>query len=166
MGALHAVLARNHVLYPSRYIQSSRGKKGFYFLSVLGRHHILLQVKTILGSLNMFLLSKESRKSEQGSLTNYFVETMGYHDFWSIKVILAHSLYLLNVVGQVFFTDCFLGYEFSKYGVSAATLLEQESETRTDPMSRVFPRVTKCTFHKYGPSGSIQVRIFDIFGSI
>ena len=23
-------------------------------------------------------------------------------------------------------------------------------------MSRVFPRVTKCTFRKYGPSGSIQ----------
>ena len=23
-------------------------------------------------------------------------------------------------------------------------------------MSRVFPRVTKCTFRKYGPSGTIQ----------
>lgn len=23
-------------------------------------------------------------------------------------------------------------------------------------MARVFPKVTKCTFHKYGPSGSVQ----------
>ena len=29
-------------------------------------------------------------------------------------------------------------------------------EQRYDPMVAVFPRVTKCTFHKYGPSGSIQ----------
>ena len=158
MGPLHAVLAGHHVLYSSCSVQSSRGKKGDYSLSMQGSYLVILQVKTILGSLNIFHLSKETRKSGQGSLTNYFVETMGYHDFWSIKVILAHSLYLLNVVGQVFFTDCFLGYEFSKYGVSAASLLDQEPESRRDPMSRVFPRVTKCTFHKYGPSGSIQVR--------
>ena len=156
MGALHVVLTGNHVLYTSCNLQSSRGKKGFHFvLNFVCK--ILLQVKTILGSLNVFVLNGESRKSEQGSLTNYFVDTMGYHDLWSIKVILAHSLYLLNVVGQIFFTDCFLGYKFSKYGVSAASLLDQEPESRKDPMSRVFPRVTKCTFHKYGPSGSIQV---------
>ena len=31
-----------------------------------------------------------------------------------------------------------------------------DQENRIDPMSRVFPRVTKCTFHKYGGSGTIQ----------
>ena len=31
-----------------------------------------------------------------------------------------------------------------------------DQEDRIDPMSRVFPRVTKCTFHKYGGSGTIQ----------
>ena len=105
----------------------------------------------------MFVLNRESRSSALGDLTDYFVDTMGFHDFWSIKVMLAHSVYLINVIGQIFFTDCFLGYEFSKYGVSAASFLDQEPEDRTDPMSKVFPRVTKCTFHKYGPSGSIQV---------
>ena len=33
-------------------------------------------------------------------------------------------MYLVNVVGQIFFTDCFLGWEFSTYGVSTLTLLE------------------------------------------
>merc|ERR550539_525656 len=28
-------------------------------------------------------------------------------------------------------------------------------EDRADPMNIVFPKVTKCTFHKYGPSGTI-----------
>merc|ERR1712037_400683 len=58
----------------------------------------------------------------------------------------------------------FLGYEFTTYGASARSFLEQgmgreynsASNERIDPMARVFPRVTKCTFHKYGPSGQIQ----------
>ena len=31
-----------------------------------------------------------------------------------------------------------------------------DAEDRVDPMSRVFPRMTKCIFHKYGGSGTIQ----------
>lgn len=27
---------------------------------------------------------------------------------------------------------------------------------RGDPMDIVFPKVTKCTFHKFGPSGTIE----------
>ncbi len=32
-----------------------------------------------------------------------------------------------------------------------------EPEDRVDPMSKVFPKMTKCTFHKYGGSGTLQV---------
>ncbi len=32
-----------------------------------------------------------------------------------------------------------------------------ESQNRVDPMAQVFPKMTKCTFHKYGSSGTIQV---------
>ena len=34
----------------------------------------------------------------------------------------------------------FLGYEFSTYGVNAASFLGQQPEDRIDPMSKVFPR--------------------------
>ena len=30
-------------------------------------------------------------------------------------------------------------------------------------MSKVFPRVTKCTFQKYGPSGTIQNHDAQVF---
>ena len=113
-------------------------------------------MKNLLGSLKLFQLNKETRNDDESALAKYFVDTMGLHDGWAARILLAHSLYLINVIGQVFFTDCFLGYEFSTYGVNAASFLEQEASDRTDPMSRVFPRVTKCTFHKYGPSGGIQ----------
>lgn len=33
---------------------------------------------------------------------------------------------------------------------------QMNQENRSDPMVEIFPRITKCTFHKYGASGSIQ----------
>ena len=49
----------------------------------------------------------------------------------------------------------FLGYQFTTYGWDVLTVTSQSLEDRADPMNMVFPKVTKCTFHKYGPSGTI-----------
>jgi hypothetical protein len=125
------------------------------------------RVKEILGSLNIFVLDKEKRKSAESDLAGYFVQTMaesGDNNFWGIKILISQSLYLINVIMQIYFTNVFLGYEFTTYGASARSFLEQgmgreyhsTDDDRVDPMARVFPRVTKCTFHKYGPSGQIQ----------
>ena len=40
--------------------------------------------------------------------------------------------------------------------MSALGFLEADPEKRIDPMAIIFPRVTKCSFFKYGPSGTIQ----------
>ena len=125
------------------------------------------RVKESLGSLNIFVLDKEKRKSAESDLAGYFVETMagsGDNGVWGIKILISQSLYLINVIMQIYFTNVFLGYEFTTYGASARSFLEQgmgreyhsTDDGRVDPMARVFPRVTKCTFHKYGPSGQIQ----------
>ena len=37
-------------------------------------------------------------------------------------------------------------------------MMEEDPEDRVDPMARIFPRVTKCTFNKFGPSGSLMRR--------
>jgi hypothetical protein len=31
-----------------------------------------------------------------------------------------------------------------------------DDDERTDPMVKIFPKVTKCTFHNFGASGTIQ----------
>lgn len=40
--------------------------------------------------------------------------------------------------------------------MNAISFLEADPERRIDPMANVFPRVTKCSFFKYGPSGTVQ----------
>lgn len=114
------------------------------------------KLKNILDGLNLWVLKDDERVSKEEVLADYIVETRGYHCEWALQCLGAQFLYLVNVIGQIFFTDCFLGWEFSKYGISAASFSELDEEERVDPMSRIFPRITKCTFQKYGPSGTIQ----------
>ena len=52
--------------------------------------------------------------------------------------------------------DMFLGGEFTTYGLDVVSMTEMAAEERDDPMARVFPKLTKCTFQKFGPSGTIQ----------
>ncbi|GBP45043.1 Innexin inx3 [Eumeta japonica] len=59
-------------------------------------------------------------------------------------------------VGNIFFLDTFLGGAFLTYGTEVVKFSNMNQEQRTDPMIEVFPRVTKCTFHKFGASGTIQ----------
>ena len=56
----------------------------------------------------------------------------------------------------MFLMDVFLGGDFTKYGINVAEISELNHEERTDHMSKIFPRVTKCTFHRFGPSGTVE----------
>ena len=72
----------------------------------------------------MWVIKKEERYSKEDVLADYIVGTKGTHCEWTLKCLGAQFLYLVHVIGQIFFTDCFLGWEFSKYGFSAATFTE------------------------------------------
>lgn len=50
----------------------------------------------------------------------------------------------------------FFDGEFFSYGLRVMAFSNQPQEDRFDPMVYIFPRVTKCTFYKFGASGSIQ----------
>ena len=72
----------------------------------------------------------------------------------------------MNIFGQMWLMDVFFGGQFTLYGLEVdcmplkALMLQTEIlfkvvrltgkniEERVDPMARVFPKMTKCTFHK------------------
>ena len=35
-------------------------------------------------------------------------------------------------------------------------MTQSDPDMRDDPLNRVFPKVTKCSFQKYGPSGTME----------
>ena len=78
------------------------------------------------------------------------------HRMWAFKFYFCEFLNLVNVIFQMCLTNTFLGHSFSEYGLEVLNFTNEDPENRVDPMSRVFPRVTKCRFEKYGGSGTIQ----------
>jgi len=94
-----------------------------------------------------------------GALANYMKDKMKDqydHKMWAAKFYFCEFLNFVNIIFQICITDRFLGYAFSDYGIAAAGWSSLDPEERVDPMSKVFPRMTKCRFDKFGSSGTIQ----------
>ena len=60
------------------------------------------------------------------------------------------------MIGQIYFMDFFLGGEFTTYGLDVVSMTEMRNDERDDPMAKMFPKITKCTFNKFGPSGTVE----------
>lgn len=101
-------------------------------------------------------LRLQERKEQCQVLTEYIKETWNTHNLYTLKYFICDALNFVNVIGQMYLINKFLGGVFMTYGTDVLKWNEADPEDRTDPMIDIFPRVTKCHFHKYGPSGSIE----------
>ncbi|XP_025412914.1 innexin inx7-like [Sipha flava] len=68
---------------------------------------------------------------------------------WAVVLIGCEALNLVNVLLQMVLMNAFLDGQFYTYGLTALF----DNDVTFD---RVFPKMTKCDFHKYGPSGTLQ----------
>lgn len=69
---------------------------------------------------------------------------------------LMEFLNFFNVLFQMYIMNRFLGGEFTTYGWDVINFADWDWNLRYDPMIKVFPRITKCTFHRFGTSGDVQ----------
>ncbi|KYM86057.1 Innexin inx2 [Atta colombica] len=97
----------------------------------------------------------EERKQQ---LVEYFTKTnLHSHNFYAMRFFVCELLNFLNSIGQIYLLDIFLEGQFRRYGPMVSAFLAEESpHERIDPMARLFPKVTKCTIHTFGPAGSVQ----------
>ncbi|GAB6020612.1 hypothetical protein CHUAL_003287 [Chamberlinius hualienensis] len=102
------------------------------------------------------VISDGAKASKKKLLLDYIVGNLHCHNIYVGVFIFCEILNFINVVGQIYFMNMFLGGQFTSYGTDVIKFTETDQEDRVDPMIRVFPRVTKCTFHQYGPSGDVQ----------
>ena len=98
----------------------------------------------------------DERKDSCESLVKYIRETFHLHNFYAFKYFVCDILNFVNVIGQMYLLNTFLGGVFLTYGTDVLYWSEANPEDRNDPMIEVFPRITKCTFYKYGASGTIE----------
>lgn len=98
------------------------------------------------------VLETATKHKRQLAAVNYIKENLNRHTFYAYRFFLCECFNVGIAIGQFYITDYFLDGEFWFYGFD----ILQSTEMDANPMARVFPKMTKCTFHKYGPSGSIQ----------
>jgi len=101
-------------------------------------------------------MNKDTRGDGVELIAKYYNLRHSHRGTYFIKFVTCEVLNFANVIGQIYLTDMFLGYQFTKFGRNVLSQSEEDLNTRADPMNKVFPKVTKCTFNKYGPSGTIQ----------
>lgn len=63
---------------------------------------------------------------------------------------------------QMFLMNRFFDGEFMTFGLDVIAHMDADQEDRMDPMIYIFPRMTKCTFYKYGVSGEVSQSIFPV----
>ncbi|KAL6442010.1 hypothetical protein ACFW04_002388 [Cataglyphis niger] len=97
----------------------------------------------------------EERKQR---LVEYFTKTnLHSHNFYAIRFFVCEILNFLNSIGQIYLLDVFLEGQFRRYGPSVSAFVAEENPyDRVDPMARLFPKMTKCTIHTFGPAGTVQ----------
>lgn len=124
---------------------------GFFYLP-----HLVWksQESKLLGQLTDKMRSpvtKEDRPVD--TLVGYLANEKRSHNAYFRNFWLCELSNFLNVILQIYIVDVFLGGTFTQYGWN---VLNMDDEDRNDPMSLVFPKMTKCTFHRYGPSGDVN----------
>ncbi|XP_064552943.1 innexin inx3 [Drosophila montana] len=108
------------------------------------------------GLRGMISVPEDYRKDRQDRIIKYFMESLNTHNGYSFAYFFCEVLNFVNVIVNIFMVDKFLGGAFMSYGTDVVKFSNMDQNMRFDPMIEIFPRLTKCTFRKFGPSGSLQ----------
>ncbi|KAF0769270.1 innexin inx3-like [Aphis craccivora] len=106
--------------------------------------------------------SYETRRLKQNRLVcilnkkvQYFVESFHTHNTYAFGYIFCEIINIFNISFNIYVTHKFLDESFLTYGIKTLKYY-QHPNYDLNPMEIIFPRLSKCNFFKYGPSGTIQ----------
>lgn len=124
------------------------------------------RLKALAADLASPIVSKDWSEFRRMELISYLSYTnIHTHNMYALRYFFCEILNLVNVVGQIFLLDIFLGGAFRNYGAAVATFThvaripsDSMDPASVNPMDKYFPKLTKCWIRDYGPSGSIQFK--------
>ncbi|KAF2354623.1 Innexin [Trinorchestia longiramus] len=128
----------------------------FYFPRFMWKNFEGGLFTSILLGLDQRSLDDATKTKKYHTLMKYMMTHMNMHRNWAIRFFVCEMMCLVVVVSNIYLTDLFLGGTFLDYGSDVFNLPDTDSALRQDPMDKIFPRVAKCTFRKFGTSGSLE----------
>ncbi|KOC65364.1 Innexin inx7 [Habropoda laboriosa] len=142
------------LFYAPHYLwRNVEGGRLKVLVSGLHMASLALRENSLSTSNGITVLSVNERKEKIQQIRTAFLNRIHLNRPWAYYLGLCEVLNFINVLVQIYLTDWFLGGAFLGLG---QTLAEGTADGKVDPLDVVFPKVTKCVFHMYGPSGTIQ----------
>jgi len=114
------------------------------------------KIRMLIQGLMEPIIDDDTKSDQIRLIVKYFRLNRGGHVVYALTYFACEVLNFVHVIGQIYIIDSFVGGEFTTYGLDVLNYTEMDHEDRPDPMHVVFPKMAKCTFHKYGPSGTIE----------
>ncbi|KAB0790577.1 hypothetical protein PPYR_15018, partial [Photinus pyralis] len=114
------------------------------------------KIHALMMDLDIGICSDIEKKQKKKLMLDYLWENLRYHNWWAYKYYLCEFLAFINVIGQMFLMNRFFDGAFLTFGIDVLNFMDSDEEDRVDPMILIFPRMTKCTFYKYGVSGEVE----------
>ncbi|XP_050707945.1 innexin inx2-like [Eriocheir sinensis] len=114
------------------------------------------RVGRLVGELNLPVGDSDSRHQTLTLAVDYFTRYFHYHNIYAFQFFFCELLNFINIIGQFFLTDRFLDYSFMNYGPRVTSYGWSNALYGDDPKDEIFPKVAKCVFHKFGPTGTVM----------
>ncbi|CAL4082056.1 unnamed protein product, partial [Meganyctiphanes norvegica] len=114
------------------------------------------KMDSLVAGLAVPVMRREDRQEKISRLAEYLYASVHNHNFYAFKYFICELMTIAMALFNMWFMDKFLGGMFYDYGFKVIEFTEIEQVDRTDPMIELFPRITKCDFNMFGPSGTIE----------
>ncbi|XP_044759900.1 innexin inx2-like [Coccinella septempunctata] len=124
----------------------------FYLPRYIWKHWEGGRMELLVQDLCGPLVPPEWNQATREKLLDYLMNNNNGHTLYALHYSFCEGLNLVNVVLQIKLMDWFLAGQFSLYGLTFASV------NNLSPMDRVFPKLAKCMYYRFGPSSTIENR--------
>jgi hypothetical protein len=99
----------------------------------------------------------EAQSKRLANMIENYNKFKSKNNSYAMKFLFVELVNLMNVVGQMFLMDKFMGHRFMDYGLRLYSFYtRQEEDSQVDPMQEIFPKMTKCDFYMHSSVGHVD----------
>ncbi|XP_054168816.1 innexin inx2-like [Oppia nitens] len=128
----------------------------FYFPHWLWKCFEANKISSLVTDLNYFSSDSQVIDKKVDLIVDYLYKINGINDWYALKYYFCEVLSLINVIIQIVANDIFLSHQFNDYGFRLFRYLTSDPTVKVDPMSKIFPILSKCELNRFGSTGSVE----------
>jgi hypothetical protein len=139
---------------PHCYWRTREGGRMKTLVKGLEHAYLSLTKNDLKLECGVIIPSRKKARQKIMVIRKAFIQRKHINSSWARDFVFSEVISAVVLVVQIYITDVFLGGAFLTLGPDA---LNTDDTSEVGPLEIVFPKVTKCNFRKYGPSGSLQL---------